>query len=488
MTPPEAHAKGFDLHRQGLLASAEPCYRTALALDPGFKEAWMNLGLAAFGLGRADEALACQREALRLDPDSADAQNNLGMLHYAAGRTAEAENAFRAALRLNPGHANATLNLGSVRQLGNHVAEAEGLFRRALALGVDPAMGNSNLALALMEQVRNAEAERCCRAALALRPDYPEARANLALALLATGQWEEGWRHYEARWDVEAMSSPRPGLQQPRWTGQPLNGETVLLYAEQGYGDTLQFCRYAPLVAAAGGQVILLVPRALRRLMTGLHGVAAVLSEDDATLPPFDYHCPLLSLPLAFGTTVDTVPAPTAYLSADPAPWRDFLRGLPGLKVGIAWAGRSRTEQPHAVAIDKRRSMRLAQMAPLLAVPGCSFVSLQLGPAAAQVATVPEGACLYDVSHRLGNWADTAGLLAGLDLVIAVDTAIAHLAGALGRPVWMLNRFDSCWRWLLDREDAVWYPTMRLFRQARPGDWAGVIQRVTAALAEIVTA
>jgi hypothetical protein len=179
------------------------------------------------------------------------------------------------------------------------------------------------------------------------------------------------------------------------------------------------------------------------------------------------------------------VPFRAASLSADPAPWADFLRGLPGLKVGLAWAGKARTEQPHAAAIDKRRSMRLAQMAPLLSVPGCSFVSLQLGAPAARVA---QAACVHDVSQRLCDWDDTAGLVAGLDLVIAVDTAVAHLAGALGRPVWMLNRFDSCWRWLLDREDTPWYPSMRIFRQGRAGDWAGAVERVRAALESIVSA
>src|SRR4051794_23705296 len=287
------HERGFALHSHGLITEAEPFYRAALSLDPEFKEAWMNLGLAAFSLGRREEAQACQREALRLDPDTPDAHNNLGMIHYSQGHLAEAENCFRAALRLDSGHANATLNLGSVRQLGGHVEEAEGLFRRALALGVDPVRANSNLALALMEQVQPGEAERCCREALAINPRSAEARANLALALLTLGRLEEGWRAYESRWDVEAMSDPAPVLPQPCWTGQPLNGETVLLYAEQGFGDTLQFCRYAPMVAAAGGRVVLVVPKPLRRVMTTLDGIAKLLAEDDGPLPAFDYHCPL---------------------------------------------------------------------------------------------------------------------------------------------------------------------------------------------------
>jgi Flp pilus assembly protein TadD len=479
------HHRGFNLHCQGLVKEAEPFYRAALALDPDFKEAWMNLGLVAFRQGRTEEAEACQREALRLDPESPDAQNNLGMIHYSLGRIAEAENCFRAALRLDLAQPNATLNLGSVRQLHGYIDEAEGLFRRALALGVDPVRAKTNLALALMEQVRPQEAEQCCREALAINPQSAEARSNLALALLTMGRLEEGWREYESRWEVEAMSAPLPVLPRPRWIGQELNGETVLLYAEQGFGDTLQFCRYVPKVAAAGGRVVLVVPNALRRLMATLDGVAVLMSEEgNAALPPFDYHCPLLSLPFAFDTTMQTIPAPASYLRADAAGWSEFLGGLPGLKVGLVWAGKSRTAQPHAVAIDKRRSMRLADMAPLLAVPGCSFVSLQLGPPAAQMQALPEGAVLHDVSGRMGDWADTAGLIMGLDLVVAVDTAVAHLAGALGKPVWMLNRFDSCWRWFLGRDDTPWYPSMRQFRQTSRGDWAGVIERVRDALAD----
>jgi Flp pilus assembly protein TadD len=481
------HNLGFQLHLRNRVVEAEPFYRRAVALDPDFKEAWTNLGLAILAQKRPDEAVLCQREALRVDPDSAEAQNNLGMAHYAQGHTAEAENCFRAALRLQPDHANATLNLGSTRQILNQVEEAEALFRHALALGVDPGRAKSNLSLALMEQARPEEAEICLREALAERPNHVEARANLALALLMMGQLEEGWRAYESRWEVEAMGAPAPMLSQPRWTGQVLNGETVLLYAEQGFGDTLQFCRYAPMVAAAGGRVVLVVPKALRRVMTTLDGVAEVLTEEDDVLPVFDYHCPLLSLPFAFGTRMETIPAAVPYLHGDPGPWGAFLDGLPGLKVGLVWAGKSRTAQPHAVAIDKRRSMRLADMAPLLDVAGCSFVSLQLGPPAAQMQVLPDGAVLHDVADRMADWADTAGLIMGLDLVITVDTAVAHLAGALGKTVWMLNRFDSCWRWLLGRDDTPWYPTMRQFRQTSRGDWAGVVARVRTALAALAS-
>jgi Flp pilus assembly protein TadD len=482
------HTFGFELHRQGRPAEAESFYRRALHLEPDFTTAWMNLGLVHIELGNYDAAEEFEREALRLDPELPDAHNHLGMIHYKRGRLAEAENCFRSALRLNPAHPHATLNLGSVRQVFDHPDEAEGLFRRAMALGVNPAHARSNLALCLMEQVRPEEAEVLCREALEESPNYAEAKANLALSLMMMGRLKEGWDYYETRWQIESKSRPVPNLKQPLWTGQELNGETVLLYAEQGFGDTLQFCRFVPMVAAAGGRVVLVVPRPLRRLMMSLEGVSVLLAEDDDSLPAFDYHCPLLSLPHAFGTDIDTIPAEVPYLKGDPHAWQGVLEKMPGLKAGLVWAGRSRTDQPHAVALDKRRSMHLREMAPLFSVPGISFVSLQLGPPARHMRNLPAGAVLHDVSARIADWADTADLISGLDLVIAVDTAVAHLAGALGKPVFMLNRHDSCWRWFVGRDDTPWYPTMRIFRQKKRNDWTGVIAEVQQVLERILGA
>jgi Flp pilus assembly protein TadD len=494
-TAQDFHHHAYDLHRQGRAADAVPYYQKAIDLDPSYRDAWCNLGLALLNQRRPEEALTCQRQALALDPESAEAHNNIGIIHSRNGHIAEAESCFRAALRLQPHHANATLNLGAMLQHHNHIGEAEVMFRQALALGVDPAGAHTNLALVMMEQGRPADAEWHCRQALAAVPGHPMARANLALALLATGQFAEGWREYEARWAVEASveamaGAPLPAMAQPQWTGQRLHGETVFIWAEQGFGDVLQFCRYVPMVARAGGRVVLMAPKALHRVLATLDGVTILLSEEDA-VPGFDYHCPLLSLPLAFGTEVESIPAPASYLAADPAAWADVLAAMPGLKVGLAWAGKSRTEHPHAVAIDKRRSMRLADMMPLLSVEGCSFVSLQLGPPARQMralSVLQDWPMLRDVSDRLVDWADTAALIAGLDVVITVDTAVAHLAGALGKPVWMLNRFDSCWRWFRDRDDTPWYPSMWQFRQTRAGDWVGVVERVAEALAAWVPA
>lgn len=493
-SPPDAdfyHDIAATLHRQGRAVNSIPYYRAALALEPERADTWSNLGLAALTAGRAEDAVQCERTALHLDPFDPEAHNNLGIVLHAMHALAEAENHFRGALRLAPNHANATLNLGAIRQTLGRPAEAEALYRRARDLGCDAAKVNNNLALALAEQDRLDEAEIAGRDARRARPDYPEAEVNLALILLTRGRLQEAWPLYEARWRILPLSD-RPGLPaETRWTGGgDLSGKTILLTAEQGFGDTLQFCRYVPMVAALGARVLLAVPPGLERLMATLPGASAVVGQDDP-LPAFDLHCPLMSLPVAFGTESNTIPARVPYLRADPAAatlWAnaiphtsDTSAGVPGgLRIGLVWAGARRMDQPHAAAVDKRRSLPLTVLAPLAAVPGCVFVSLQLGPPARQLRTAPFP--VIDVAERLTDFAATAALIETLDLVISADTAVAHLAGALGKPVWVLNRFDACWRWPRDRDDTPWYPTMRLFRQAQPGDWAGVVERVAAAL------
>jgi len=490
--PPEINADLCQEVADGLLnhgsaAEAETFYRAALALAPERPDSWANLGLAVLKEGRADEAVQCERQALRLDPENVEALNNLGIALHALNALPEAENHFRGALRLAPEHANAMLNLGVIRQSLGHPEEAEALYRRALALGTDAPRACNNLALALAELDRLEEAEAACRDALAANPDYPEAGVNLAMILLMRGKMAEAWPYYEARWRVPPLLEAQQ-FPDKRWTGaKPVEGKTILLVAEQGFGDTLQFCRYAPMVAKLGARVILAVPPELSRLMLSLKGVDQVVSRDDA-MPAFDLLCPLMSLPLAFGTMEETIPWRVPYLEADPDAiehWEKIIPpGIPraagGLVIGLVWAGARRQHQPHTLAIDRRRSMTLADMAPLGAVADCVFVSLQLGPPAKQAAAAPFP--LIDVTDRLTDFADTAALIEALDLVITVDTAVAHLAGALGKPVWLLNRLDTCWRWPRDRADSQWYPTMRLFRQTAAGDWADVIRRVVAAL------
>ena len=486
----EYHQRGYDLHRQGRIAEAAAHYREALRLEPDFVVAWSNLGLTGLALGELGEAARCQREALRLNPDFADAHNNLGMVHYQLGRLAEAENCFRGGLRLRPDYPNARTNLAIALHSLGRLDAAEMEYREAMAAGADPVATHSNLSVLLREMRRANEAESHARLALEYAPGFASAQVNLALALLLAGRWTEAWPYYEARWQLGDLADERRDFAQPQWTRlQPTVGQTILLHAEQGLGDTLQFCRYAPLVAALGARVVLEVQPALVRLLSGLEGVERVVAMGD-TLPAFDCHCPLMSLPLAFGTTPDSVPGADAYLSAEPdavATWRQRLANLPGLRVGLVWAGSSRAWMPHAVAVDRRRSMRLADMAPLGEVAGCSFVSLQLGPPAAQLRSPPEGLVVHDFSTQLHDFAETAALVANLDLVIAVDTSVAHLAGALGRPVWLLNRFDTCWRWLLEGEYSPWYHSLRQFRHpGGRGDWSGVMQRVRDALVALV--
>jgi len=310
---------------------------------------------------------------------------------------------------------------------------------------------------------------------------------NLCFLLLITGRFEEGWEEHEWRWRMRQSSMVERTFPVPLWGGEPIAGRTILLHAEQGLGDTLQFCRYAPLIEP-GARVIVEVQAPLARLVSRMPGIAQVVVRGQA-LPPFDLHCPLLSLPRAFGTTLATVPG-KPYLAADPADsasWRERLAALPGLKVGLVWAGEPRENWPKLAAIDARRSMALKTLAQLGDAAGVSFISLQKGKPAAQATDPPAGMSLVDHTAELKDFADTAALIENLDLVICVDTSVAHLAGGMGKPVWLLNRFDTCWRWLLDRDDSPWYPTLRQFRQPSPGDWLAVVARVRDALQRLAT-
>jgi TPR repeat/Tetratricopeptide repeat/Glycosyltransferase family 9 (heptosyltransferase) len=398
--------------------------------------------------------------------------------HHRAGRLQEAADGYREALRLQPDLPAAHNNLGlALRDLG-YLQEAESCCREALRLGPELPEPNNNLAITLRDLGRLAEAETYFRTAIRLRPSYAGAHANFGISLLLEGRLIEGWPEYEWRWLANKGLTPR-AFKQPLWKGENIGNRTLLLHAEQGFGDTLQFCRYAPLISAASA-VILEAPGPLVRLLSGFPGVTLIAQGD--ALPSFDLHCPLLSLPLAFGTTLETIPADVRYLRADlrdATKWRDRLRGLDGLKVGIAWSGSPRPFHPAANAVDRRRSIPFAQFASILGAPGVAFISLQKhdNPSAQT-----SDARLLDWTDELHDFADTAALIDALDLVISVDTAVIHLAGSLGKPTWLLNRFDTCWRWLLNRDDSPWYPTVRQFRQPSPGDWNSVLATVRAFL------
>ena len=472
-----AHAK------QNRHAAAEACLRRAVALQPDFPEALNNLGGALLGQRRFAEARTPYIRAITLSPGSPDPWNNRGNALNEIGETEAAQGHYRRALALNPGHPVAYGNLAeALRSLAyspEDYGAVERLCRRALTVAPDHLAALNVLSVMRLDLRRLDEAEAGFRRILDSDPNNPSARFNLSLALLKAGRLREAWDHYEARWSIGEIPVPKaPGT---LWNGEPLEGRTILLHAEQGHGDVLHFVRYAPLVAQRGGRVRLAVHSGLRRLMARLPGLLSVHNLH-APLPVTDLHCPVLSLPRAFRTGLDDIPAQIPYLTADPADverWRNRLPADGRLRVGLVWSGDPRPHNPRANAVDRRRSLTLNDLAPLGAIAGAAegiaFFSLQKGSAAAQAKTPPAGLALTDWMDEVGDFADTAALICGLDLVITVDTSVAHLAGGLGKPVWMLSRYGGCWRWLTDRDDSPWYPTLRLFHQPEPGNWGPAV-------------
>lgn len=457
--------------------AVEHC-RAALVHQPGNAVLHHRLGLALLRVDALDEARDCLRKAVRLAPGSAAAHNDLGLALAQSLEFTAAASCFRAALRLKPDFVAAAANLGGTIAKTGKWSAAAGACRSALQRNPRDAPGYHKLATLLRDAGRLEEAEQAARAAIRLVGDYAEAHVGLAMTLLLEGRFEEGWAEYEWRWRLPKAARRMARFPQPRWDGAPLGDKILLLHAEQDFGDTVQFCRYAPLVAAQG-RVVLQVQGELYRLLAGLPKVERVVGAGE-TLPRFDLHCPLLSLPHVLGTTLETIPDKTPYLAAAPgrvAAWRRRLDAIPGVKVGLVWAG-----SPTMTA-DRGRSLSLDRLAPLAGLSGISFVSLQKGEAAGQ--TPPPGMVLNDWTSELDDFAETAALIEALDLVIGADTAVVHLAGALGRPVWLLNRFDRCWRWLEGRDDSPWYPSLRQLRQTSPGDWESVLVRVRRALEQI---
>ncbi len=480
---------GCALADAGRPKDAEEAFRTALRLSPFYVDAANDLGNVLIDLGRPTEAVACLEAAITLRPADPVLRNNLGLAFRVLDRLDDAVASFREAVRLQPAYAKAWSNLGNVLQEQELGVEALRCLEQAVALdprAPDPVV---NLGSALYRQRRLADAAATFRRGLEFAPASADLMWNLAQATLALGDYETGWRAFEARFRTAKLAGAWHKSPVPAWNGvDPLGGKTILLFAEQGFGDTLQFVRFVPLLAAKGARVVLLVQAALKPLLTLISGVAAVVAFGEK-LPRFDVQYPLMSLPFALGIRLNDVPAEMPYLTP-PAEaesrWRERVGALAGLKIGLVWAGDPRPNDPEATRIDRRRSLPLILLRALAEVGGVSFVSLQKGEAAAQVSAGSDCLNLNDWTAELHSFADTAALVQNLDLVISVDTAVAHLAGALGRPGWLLNRFDSCWRWLDGRDDSPWYPNLRQFRQSAPGDWEGVVQRVRAALAVAV--
>ncbi len=462
---------GAALQDLGRLDEAIGCYRKALALRPDHVESLDNLAGALHLEGKLVEAQACYERALELRPDHVESLIGLGVVLRAQGRLEEAAARYQRALAFSPEHAEARNNLGVALVDLGRPGEAITHHKKALALQPGRAELHYNLGSALQRQSLYAEALACYGRALALNPDYAQAHLNRSLALLLNGELDEGWREYEWRFAVARYDRK---FDHPLWSGELLAGRTILIHAEQGFGDALQFVRYAPAVAERGGRVVLEVPEPLVRLARTVVGVSQVVARGDP-LPAFDCHCPLLSLPRVFKTNLATIPDAVPYLRVPAeasARWAERIPTNPGLRVGIVWAGTT------VGAID----LRLLQ--PLLEVDGVSWFSLQVGERSGDVSSL-DGVKIADLSPWLTDFAETAAAVRRLDLVISVDTSVAHLAGALGRPTWLLLRYPPEWRWLLDREDSPWYPTVRLFRQRQEGDWLEAVREVAAALAQI---
>ncbi len=480
-------------HQKGDLAHATSLYRQILVARPSHVDALNNLGDIHLRQYQIAEAAQCFESALRIDPRHANARYNLGTIHYRESRFNEATQCFREAARCNPCRPDMHINLGNSLKAQGLLDEAITCYRQALGLSPNHPDAHNNLGLALIAQGQFAEANACFHETLRLDPDHRMAHWNLSCLRLLQGDLAGAWAAHEHRW-------ARPGVAprlfaQPRWDGSPLAGKTILVHAEQGLGDTIQFARYLQMVEERGGKVLFECQAALIRLFHNLRGVDGLVPAGEL-LPPFDVHIPLLSLPGVFGTSVTTIPADIPYLNADPelvlkwdrvlaqydlgrAPRRQPADTLP-LTIGLCWQGNP------AFPGDATRSISLKYYEKIAQVPGIRLVSLQKERMGADQLPAWSGRVpILDLSDRLETLCDTAAVMKNLDLVISSCTSVAHLAGALGVPVWTVLQFVPDWRWFLERSDSPWYPTMRLFRQKKPGDWDEVFERVATALRSV---
>jgi tetratricopeptide (TPR) repeat protein len=459
------------------LDEALDSYDRALELKPDFAEACNNRGFALQELKRLDEALESYDRALMLKPDYAEAYTNRANALQELKRSDEALDSYDRAIKLNPDDAVAFYNRGLALQELKRLDEALDSYDRALKLKPDYAEAYSNRGLALKELKRLDEALDSYDRALKLKPDFADGHLNLALCRLLMGDFARGWEGYEWRWhseQIEKQLGKKRNFTQPLWLGaESLQGKTILLHSDQGLGDALQFCRYAKLAGELGARVILEVPKPLMELLSNLEGVAQLVEKGGA-LPAFDYHCPLLSLPLAFGTDLNTIPSYNGYIASNPgkvADWRAKLGERTKPRIGLVWSGST------AHANDQNRSIALGDLVEHLPRQ-FQYVSLQKEVRDADYETLVSHPDILHFGERLNDFADTAALCELMDVVVSVDTSVAHLAGAMDKPVWILLPFIPDWHWLLDREESVWYSSARLFRQDRNGGWAGVLDKV----------
>lgn len=521
---PEAVALNGELLRdEGRPTEAIEAFMQAIELGMETSDVYVNLGLALEDMNRGDEAAQALHKANRLDdgdaaacfhlgnfyrnkgnkdqaekffaravslrPDFAEAHNNLGLLLQENGEAARAAACFEKALSKDPDMDAAHTNLGSSRLRQGWMDGAIDSFRRAIDINPQSAEAWNNLGNVYFRLHRLGEAEAAYRRSLDIRPSYVEADLNLGILLLLRGNLPEGWPRYESRWSMPGVAEKRPKFKQPEWEGDPLSGRTLLVYSEQGMGDNLQFVRYLPLLRERypDSKIYFWCLPPLYRLFRSCAetwGIEALPPTVAGGLPPIDLQIALLSLPYRMGTELSSIPANVPYIWPESGlveKWSSRLAELPGKKVGVVWAS------GEIYAFHKFRTVRLKQLEPLLNTPGISWVSLQKGSGAEQIVSEGLSGKIVNLMDEVEDFADTAAIMAGLDLVVSVDTSVPHLAGAMGVPVWLLDRFDTDWRWLLDRADSPWYPTMRIFRQTSFGDWPSAMDAAAAALAEWVS-
>jgi hypothetical protein len=436
-------------------------------------EALAQLGQLFFQFNELPASLGCLQQAAKLSPKMPRLNTLMAAVLRKMGRLEESALCCEQEIRVSPEDADAHYNLALVLQILQHTHKAIGAYQTALRLRpryFDALLGLGN---ALRQVGRTEAALNYFAAAVRVNPSQALAHWELGTTQLALGQFVPGWTEFEWRWKLADFTTPAPCFEQPPWDGEDLGGQRILLHCEQGYGDLIQFSRYATLVANRGGKVILGCPESLRSLMETVPGVTEIVTTR-RDLPPFDTHAPVMSLPAIFGTTLETIPATIPYIRpGSPSPQKSkWVEDLPGLQVGVVWAGASTHRN------DANRSLALELLEPLLRLPNIHWHSLQVGGGADQLARPEFSGKIVDLGNQFNHFDDTAAAIAELDLVLAVDTAVAHLAGAMGKTVWLLLPFEAEWRWMIAREDSPWYPTMRLFRQSSPGNWKELLERV----------
>ena len=452
-------------------------HRIATELAPANAAILGNYGMALFRAGRPQDALLVLRRAVALDPNDVGVRLQLGEVVWQTSNYEEANQIAQQAMRLAPNDPRVKLLLGNTLQTLARFEEAADVYRELAQLDPNSFDAYSNLALTLLKLGEAKQSLEMYDRAIARWPERADARANRSLAILTLGDLTRGFAEYESRWQSAAFAGKGAPSSAPRWHGEDPTGKTILITTEQGMGDVIQFVRYAPLLAARGATVIVACAPEIRSLVATVGGIARILVPGEP-LPTVDWYAPILSLPHIFGTTLQTIPADVPYLRADPqlvSQWRDRLSDDANLKVGLVWAGNPAHQN------DRSRSCRLADLAPLAGVEGVTFYSLQVGEPSKQ--PTPPGMRLVQLGPDIPN---TAAALENLDLLISVDTSIAHLGGALARPVWLALARGPDWRWMLDREDSPWYPTFRLFRQDKPGAWVPLFERMADALRQRV--